>query len=83
MGPIYDRTKERLGTSDTGIIQVRRRLIQAAKALRDEGEPPREPVNPEVHGIRLAAVVLPRAEHRVEAAAEYLKAEPGVNFAAA
>jgi hypothetical protein len=28
-------------------------------------------------------VVLPRKEHWVEAAAEYLKATPGVNFAAA
>jgi phenylpropionate dioxygenase-like ring-hydroxylating dioxygenase large terminal subunit len=83
MGPIYDRTRERLGTSDTGIIQVRRRLIQAAKELRDTGDEPREPRNPAFYAIRSAAVVLPRKEHWVEAAAEYLKATPGVNFAAA
>ena len=46
MGPIYDRTKERLGTSDTEIIQVRRRLIQAARELRDTGEESRETRNP-------------------------------------
>src|SRR5437870_304340 len=35
MGPIVDRTHEHLGTTDTMIIQVRRRLIEAARALRD------------------------------------------------
>ena len=38
-GPIVDRSQERLGSSDTAIIQVRRRLMSAARALRDRGEP--------------------------------------------
>jgi len=33
MGPIYDRGSEHLGTSDVMVIRVRRRLIQAARAL--------------------------------------------------
>jgi hypothetical protein len=37
MGPIYDRTQEHLGTTDAMVIYVRRRLIQAAQALRDQG----------------------------------------------
>src|SRR5713101_2491156 len=37
MGPIYDRTQEHLGTTDAMVIYVRRRLIDAARALRDEG----------------------------------------------
>src|SRR5579864_5450631 len=32
-GPIYDRSNEHLGTSDVCIIQIRRRLINAANAL--------------------------------------------------
>ena len=35
MGPIYDRTQERLGSTDAMIIRTRRRLISAATALRD------------------------------------------------
>jgi len=40
MGPIYDRTNERLGTSDTMVIRTRKRLLDAAKALRDTGKVP-------------------------------------------
>ena len=33
MGPIYDRTKEHLGTSDAVIIAMRRRMLQLVRAL--------------------------------------------------
>ena len=33
MGPIYDRTQERLGTSDKAIIRMRRLLLAAAKRV--------------------------------------------------
>src|SRR3989304_5512233 len=39
MGPIYDRTKEHLGTTDQAIIYMRRLLINAAKELAGGGEP--------------------------------------------
>ena len=37
--PIYDRSKEHLGTTDSMVIAVRRMLLRAAKNLRDEGDP--------------------------------------------
>ena len=37
MGPIVDRTKERLVSTDSGIIMARRKLWRAVEALRDEG----------------------------------------------
>ena len=37
MGPIVDRTKERLVSSDTGIIKARQKLRKAVEALRDDG----------------------------------------------
>jgi phenylpropionate dioxygenase-like ring-hydroxylating dioxygenase large terminal subunit len=40
MGPIYDRSQERLGTSDKAIIRMRRLLIAAAKSVAEGGEPP-------------------------------------------
>jgi phenylpropionate dioxygenase-like ring-hydroxylating dioxygenase large terminal subunit len=57
-GPIVDRTRERLGTSDTAIIQVRKRLLAAARALRDHGTPaPGGPASS--FCVRSASIVLP------------------------
>ena len=33
-GPLADRTKEHLGSSDAGIIALRRRLLKAARDIR-------------------------------------------------
>ena len=38
MGPIADRSKERLGVSDVAIVQFRRIMVDAARAVRDGGE---------------------------------------------
>ena len=38
-GPIADRTREHLGTSDTAVIRMRRLLLGAAKALANGREP--------------------------------------------
>ena len=40
MGDIYYRTHEHLGTSDAMVIRTRRKLINAAKTLRDHGVVP-------------------------------------------
>jgi phthalate 4,5-dioxygenase oxygenase subunit len=48
MGPIYDRTKEHLGTSDVAVIRMRRLMIDSARELVANGTPPvglREPVD--------------------------------------
>ena len=37
MGPIVDRTKENLVSTDNGIIMARHRLLRAVKALVDKG----------------------------------------------
>ena len=39
MGPIYDRRKEHLGTSDQAIITARRRLLNLARELQQGIEP--------------------------------------------
>ena len=78
MGAIYDRTREHLGVSDTGIIQVRRRWLQAARELRLRGVTPPGALAPESYHVRAAAVILPREAVWVEAAAENLSARDGV-----
>ena len=40
MGPIVDRTKENLVSTDNGIIMARHRLMRAAKALVEKGVTP-------------------------------------------
>jgi phthalate 4,5-dioxygenase oxygenase subunit len=37
MGPIADRTRERLGASDLAVVEFRRLMVEAAHAMRDGG----------------------------------------------
>jgi hypothetical protein len=77
MGPIVDREKERLVSSDTGIIKARQKLRKAVEALRDHGVTP-PGVDTAHHRVRSAAVVLPKDESFIESAREALAARPGV-----
>jgi len=60
MGATVDRTRERLGSSDTMVIRVRRRLIAAAQALAEHGATPPGVDSPEIYGVRAGGVFLPR-----------------------
>jgi phenylpropionate dioxygenase-like ring-hydroxylating dioxygenase large terminal subunit len=75
-GPIVDRTQERLGTSDSAIIHVRRRLMSEARALRDRGAPP-SPADPESFCVRSASVLLPPDANWVEGAMARVVVKPG------
>jgi nitrite reductase/ring-hydroxylating ferredoxin subunit len=67
MGTVYRRTQEHLGTSDAMVIRTRRRLINAAKALRDHGTPPPAVDRPELYRIRSGGIILPRSADWLEA----------------
>src|SRR6266436_2903367 len=58
LGPIVDRTHEHLGASDAMIIRTRRRVITAAKALRDDGKLPPGVDDPAVYRYRSGGVIL-------------------------
>ena len=60
MGAIYQLDKEHLGTTDVLIIRMRKRLIEAAKALRDHGTVPPGVDNPQLYRIRSGEVVIPK-----------------------
>jgi len=77
MGPIVDRTKENLVSTDNGIIMARHRLMRAAKALVEKGIMP-PGVDPEHQKIRSVAIVLPHDVPYKEGAREALVARPGV-----
>jgi phthalate 4,5-dioxygenase len=74
MGAIYDRTSEHLGTSDAMVIRTRKRLIDAAKALRDRGQVPPGVDDPDVYQARSGGVVLPKGVDWIEATKELRKA---------
>jgi hypothetical protein len=76
MGPIYDRTNERLGTSDSMIIRTRRRLIQAAREFEATGATPPGVETPEVYLRRSATTVLPQDADWLDATEEMRKAFP-------
>ncbi len=67
MGPIYTRQGEHLATSDSAIIQVRRRLLGAVKAHLDRGALPRGIDHPEVYRIRSSSTLLPAGANWVDA----------------
>ena len=69
-GPLYDRSTEHLASSDAMVIRVRRRLIAAAIALRDQGVTPPAVDDPEVFGARAGGVYLPQDADWLEATAE-------------
>ena len=76
MGPICDRTREKLAPTDRGIMLARRKMLKALEELRDHGTIPNG-VDPEMHKVRSAAFLLPRDQVYAEAAGEHLRVVPG------
>ncbi|MBV9743177.1 MAG: aromatic ring-hydroxylating dioxygenase subunit alpha [Acidobacteriia bacterium] len=74
MGPIVDRTRERLGTSDTAIIAMRRLLLQEIRALQKNQEP-FAARHGDLYWVRSASMVLSREVPFEEAARELIAAE--------
>ena len=76
MGPIVDRTKENLVSTDNGIIMARHKLRKAVNALTEKGvTPPGRDTNH--HLVRSVAKVLPKDQPFSEACADDFKAEVG------
>src|SRR5579864_3850751 len=74
MGTIYNRSQERLGTSDVMVNRVRRRLMEAARAFAERGVTPPGVDNPEVYRVRSGGAYLPRDANWIEATTELRKA---------
>jgi acyl transferase domain-containing protein len=70
MGSTLDRAIEHVGTSDMMVIRIRRRLIEAARALAEEKVAPPGVDNPEVYRTRPVSAMLPDGVDWLEASAE-------------
>ncbi len=73
---IVDRSQEHLGTSDSAIIQVRRRLLAAARALREHAAPP-PGQDPASYSVRPTSALLPPGADWVSAAMGRIAVRPG------
>jgi hypothetical protein len=76
MGPIQDRNKENLVSTDNGVIMARIRLRKAVLAAEQGREP--DGIDPATHAVRSASIVLPEDANFIEAAADALRAREGV-----
>jgi phthalate 4,5-dioxygenase oxygenase subunit len=79
MGPIYNRSQEHLGTTDMGIIRVRRRLIEGARSLVDHGVTPAGAAEPWAYAIRSASALVDNDGSWVDMTAEPRTARLGVS----
>lgn len=61
-GPIYDRTREHLGSTDVAVIRMHRQLLRAAKGLAEGREPPALGGSGDFRSIRGAEKVLADGE---------------------
>lgn len=77
MGPIVDRTKERLVATDAGIVKARSMLRRAVVALRDRGATP-PGVDPAHHRVRSVSVVLPKGDSFVDSCRNDVSVRPGI-----
>jgi phthalate 4,5-dioxygenase len=66
-GPILDRTKEHLGSTDAMVIRVRRRLIAAVNEFIKDGVVPPGVDQPEAYQVRSGGVILPEGSDWVAA----------------
>jgi hypothetical protein len=80
MGPIVDRSKENLVSTDNGIIMARHRLLRAARALAERDATP-PGVDPAHQRVRAVSIVLPPDQPFKQAAREALQARPGMAHA--
>jgi hypothetical protein len=78
-GPIQDRSKENLVSTDNGVIMARQRLRKAALGLA-QGHAP-DGLDPATHAVRSAAVILPDAANFYDAAGDALIAKAGIAHA--
>jgi phthalate 4,5-dioxygenase oxygenase subunit len=66
MGSIADRSQEHLASGDSMVIRTRRRLLDAVRALQNDGTVPPGVDEPEVYLVRSGGVILPRDTDWIE-----------------
>jgi hypothetical protein len=80
VAPICDRSKEILGTSDTGIARVRRMLLDNAKKLAQGAAAPATAAPPAAYRVRAVSITIPAGGNWAELGRDFMRAELGKGF---
>jgi len=77
---IYDRSKEHLGTSDTGIARTRRQLLDVVRKLAADGSKPASADDPKRFMMRAISITIPAGGDWMQLGAEFMQARLGQDF---
>ena len=80
VNPIYDRSQEHLGISDTGIAMTRRFLLDNVRKLAAEQVRPARYRDPDLFMVRAVSLTLPNTQGWQEGGSEFMRARLGADF---
>ncbi|MDF2367131.1 Rieske 2Fe-2S domain-containing protein [Sneathiella sp.] len=80
VSPIYDRSKEHLGLSDTGITKTRRFLLEKLRAYRDRGAKPKRMADPDLYLVRAISIKLDKNASWIDEGGPFMQARLGEDF---
>lgn len=80
VAPVYDRSKEHLGVSDTGVATTRRLLLESVRNLRAQGTVPKGVTDPATFMVRAVSLTLPAGVPWQEVGSEHIRAKLGADF---
>lgn len=80
VAPIYDRSKEHLGVSDTGIAMTRRLLLESVRNLATKQVRPARCEDPDLWMVRAVSLTLPAGASWNEQGREPMTARLGAGF---
>jgi len=78
--PVYDRSQEHLGVSDTGVAMTRRMLLDTLRNLLSQGIEPVSASKPETFMVRAVSLTLPVEESWQEQGREFMTARIDAPF---
>jgi phthalate 4,5-dioxygenase oxygenase subunit len=78
--PIYDRSSEHLGVSDTGIATTRRFLLETVRKLASEQARPARHGDADLFMVRAVSLTLPNTVSWQEGGHEFMQARLGADF---
>lgn len=80
VSPIYDRSQEHLGTSDTGIVRTRRLLFDALRRLQADGQRPASVDDAQLFMVRAVSLTVPSGGDWATLGEEFMRARLGKDF---
>ena len=80
VSPVFDRTKEHLGVSDTGINKTRRMLLETLRDLAADQKKPVRYDDPDLWRVRALSLTLPSTQPWQQEGTKHMLASPGADF---